>query len=61
MKSFNSFFCSTPIRQIDIDITEEEPKEELDLSLLTVEELEILLKAFSRKERPKQDLMSEWE
>ena len=59
----------TPIRQIDLDIRnkeleiEEEKRksEQFDISMLTVEELDILLKGFNRKERPKQDLMSKWE
>ena len=50
----------TPIRQLDLDIRnreleiEEEKRksDEFDISMLTVEELDILLKGFNRKERP---------
>ena len=59
----------TPIRQLDLDIRnkeldiEEEKRksDEFDISMLTEEELDILLKGFNRKERPKQDIMSKWE
>jgi len=50
----------TPIKEVLIEPKEETSDEKLDLSLLTVEELDILLKAFNRKEPPKDRLGSEW-
>ena len=52
----------TPIRQLDLDIRnkeleiEEEKRksEQFDISMLTVEELDILLKGFNRKKNPSQ-------
>ena len=52
----------TPIRQLDLDIRnkeleiEEEKRksEKFDISMLTVEELDILLKGFNRKKNPSQ-------
>ena len=50
----------TPIKEILIEPKGETPNEELDLSLLTEDELKILLKAFNREERPKDNSMSKW-
>lgn len=52
----------TPIRQLDLDIRNKEleieeqkrKSEKFDISMLTVEELDILLKGFNRKKNPSQ-------
>ena len=57
-KLLNDSLYGTPIRQLDLEVRDkqleiEEKKnkgEEFDYSMLTLEELDILLKAFNRKE-----------
>jgi len=57
-KLLNDSLYGTPIRQLDLEVRDkqleiEEKKnkgEEFDYSMLTLEELDILLKAFSKKE-----------